>query len=378
MPDGHGAPLRIVVLGARGFIGSHVARLIVSQPDLYRGVFVSRRPFDASRSSSLAHWSSCDLVKATEAELVHLVEHSRADAVINCVGATEGERARMLQLNLLLVAKLVSALSSGPALVHLGSAAEYGPSAEAAPVRESGVARPAGYYGATKLAATEFVNCAATSGDLRGAVLRVFNAVGAGSPPWTLVGHAVAALREAMASRRPNLSLGRLDAARDFIDVRDVAYAALAAASKLAQGEGAMVVNIGRGIPVSSRWVVARLAEIARFEGKILEEEEDTSPRSGNSSCQWADITAAGKVLGWRPRYLLADALTEAWASSAGPAEAPAAEGRQNGRYSAAPVLSEEPPGRGSPEVFAYSFESFNHRQMSPESLLIGGRNKNA
>jgi len=82
--------------------------------------------------------------------------------------------------------------------------------------------------------------------------------------------------------------------------VRDVARAVLAVSRRGYGAELPTVVNVGRGIPVSSRWVVHRLARIAHFDGDIVEEGQG-SPRSGTVSWQWADTTVARTALGCRP-----------------------------------------------------------------------------
>ena len=97
------------------------------------------------------------------------------------------------------VAKLLSVLAHTSAhLVHLGSAAEYGPSTDWGPVHETSAVRPVSEYGTTKLAATELICEAVEDGQVSATVLRVFNAIGAGNPTSTLVGRAVRALREAV------------------------------------------------------------------------------------------------------------------------------------------------------------------------------------
>ena len=171
------------------------------------------------------------------------------------------------------VTKLLAALAYSPAhLVHLGSAAEYGPSTELAPAHETSVARPVSDYGTTKLAATEMICQAVEDDQVSATVLRVFNVIGAGNPTSTLVGQAVRDFRKAVQAGSPSVTFGSLDGGRDFIDVRDVARAVLAASRPNHSTGWPTVVNVGRGIPVSSRWVVHRLARIAHFEGQIIEQ----------------------------------------------------------------------------------------------------------
>jgi NDP-hexose 4-ketoreductase len=301
---------RILVLGAAGFIGSHVARLIASERAENQGIFVTRWRNNQNRFPALGQWAWFNLVEGSELALGRLLEHLGPEVVVNCTGATHGSPDQMKQLNVGVVEKLVSVLTmySSAHLVHLGSAAEYGPPEDWAPARESAEARPTSDYAATKLAGTEIVREAAESGRISATVLRVFNPVGAGAPPSSLVGRAAMLLREATACGDQRVTLGNLDGARDFIDVRDVARAVLFASRRPSCPRQAVILNVGRGIPVSSRWMVHRLAAIAHFQGEIAEEVTGSS-RSGTVPWQWADTAAVRRELGWAPRYLLSDAL---------------------------------------------------------------------
>ncbi len=184
MAEGHYGGPRILVLGVAGFIGNHVMRLITSEREMGCGIFLDRvSPYQSGLHAS-GRWACFDIVEEPERSLGHFLERLAPDAIVNCVGATQGTREEMELLNVGVVRKLVSVLASCSSahLVHLGSAAEYGPPQDWAPAREGAEARPVGDYAATKLAGTELVREAAESGRVSATVLRVFNPLGAGAP----------------------------------------------------------------------------------------------------------------------------------------------------------------------------------------------------
>ncbi|GAA3290566.1 hypothetical protein GCM10020295_05320 [Streptomyces cinereospinus] len=212
--------MRILVLGATGYLGGHVAERLRALPGTR--LLVGGRAPDADVPLDLASDRPRDLAEA--------LASAAPDAVVNCAGATGGDAVTLAEVNARGPAVLCAALrSAAPAarLVHLGSAAEYGPGVPGRPVTESDPAGPAGPYGATKLAGT----VAVMASGLDAVVLRVGNPVGPGAPPTGLPGRVAALLAQAGDDPDATLRLGDLSAHRDFVDVRDVARAAQVAAA---------------------------------------------------------------------------------------------------------------------------------------------------
>jgi nucleoside-diphosphate-sugar epimerase len=202
----------------------------------------------------------------------------------------------------------------GARLVHIGSAAEYGCSEPGVAVSESEPPRPVALYGATKLASTRIVELARVAG-LDAVVLRVFNPVGTGAPEEGLPGRLVAELRRALACGT-TVRLGSLDAVRDFVDVRDVADAVIAAAStpRLAHS----VLNIGSGTGVPVRTFVEELVAISGY-SRDVHEDLPGSSRSAEVPWQQADITRAKADLDWQPRRSLSASLADWWQEAQDP-----------------------------------------------------------
>ncbi|MFF5960704.1 NAD-dependent epimerase/dehydratase family protein [Streptomyces luteogriseus] len=300
--------MRILVLGSTGYLGAHVAEGLRALPGAQ--VLVGGRSPAADVDADLAHVRPEQLAKAFAS--------AAPDTVVNCAGATGGDAVTLAEVNARGPAVLCAALrEAAPAarLVHLGSAAEYGPGTPDTPVTESAATHPVGPYGATKLAGT----VAVTSSGLDAVVLRVGNPVGPGAPPTGLPGRIAALLREAGRDPEAVLRLGDLSAHRDFVDVRDVARAVVLAAT--APGPLPPVLNLGGGRAVPVRDLVRNLAGLAGFRGRI--EEGAASPagsaRSAQVSWQCSDISAAEEALGWRPAHSLDDALAALWEGGSTP-----------------------------------------------------------
>ncbi|MDT9695238.1 NAD(P)-dependent oxidoreductase [Streptomyces sp. P17] len=293
--------MRILVLGFTGYLGGHVVERLRALP--------GTRVLGGGRASDADH--RIDLASADPERLAKTLASAAPGAVVNCAGAVAGDAVTLAEVNTRGPAVLCAALrAAAPAarLIHLGSAAEYGPGAPGVPVTESAPTSPVGLYGATKLAGTAAI---AASG-LDAVVLRVGNPVGPGAPATGLPGRVAALLREA----GPVLRLGDLSAYRDFVDVRDVARAVELAVT--ATGPLPSVLNIGGGTAVQVREVVGRLAELAGFRGRIGET-APSSARSAQVSWQCSDITAAHDTLGWRPTRTLEESLSALWEGGRAP-----------------------------------------------------------
>ncbi|WP_338674904.1 NAD(P)-dependent oxidoreductase [Streptomyces sp. SCSIO 30461] len=294
--------MRIIILGFTGYLGGH----ITGQLRALGGV----RLFGGGRSPAAE--LRVDLATADAGRLAEVLSDFAPDAVVNCAGAVGGDSVRLAEVNVRGPAVLCAALreaAPGARLVHLGSAAEYGPTEHGVRVAETAPAAPVGPYGATKLAGTLTV---ASSG-LDAVVLRVGNPVGPGAPPTSLPGGTVERILKAGDGPGAVVRFGDLSAYRDFIDVRDLARAVALAAT--AKGPLPRVLNVSGGQAVPIRDLVHGLMAEAGFPGRAEEAAVPGSTRSAGVGWQCSDITAAFESLSWEPRHRLADSLSALWQS---------------------------------------------------------------
>jgi nucleoside-diphosphate-sugar epimerase len=311
----------VVVLGATGCLGSRVCAAFGS-----RGARVTR----VSRTAAPGV-VGLDLSTAAAESIADMLLAVRPDAVVNAAGAVwQVDQQQMRAGNAEAVTRLVDAMARlpcRPRLVHLGSAHEYGPALGRSPITEELPENPVSAYGRTKLVGTRAVLRAARRGDVDGTVLRVSNVTGPGSPDSSLLGSIALQLTEAgrvlAAGGRPAaLRLAPLTVWRDFVDVRDVADAVLAAAAGSPAVDPAdRLLNIGRGEAVQVRALVERLIAAGGFDVPVVEVPDPSAPVAGDrgSGASWEclDISRARTRLRWRPRRTLDRSLRDLLADCA-------------------------------------------------------------
>jgi len=149
--------MRVLILGANGFIGRHVRRELVDEPLVTDIICPGRSEVDP-----VAH--DVDALAAT------LVRFG-PDAVVNCTGALAGNGQHLVTSNTLATAKLieaVAAVGAGTRLVRLGSASEYGIVPHGRTVAEDHRTAPVSEYGVSHLAGTRLVELASSAGRIDG------------------------------------------------------------------------------------------------------------------------------------------------------------------------------------------------------------------
>ncbi|MDL4815424.1 NAD-dependent epimerase/dehydratase family protein [Actinomadura opuntiae] len=302
----------VLVLGATGFVGRHVCSAFLAAGR--EVVAVSRRAGRVPGAAG-ARPLALDAAAAGTADLTRLLTDLAPGTVVNAAGAFWGcTPAEMAVSNEVLVERVLDALARAPVrprLVQLGTLHEYGAAPPGAALDEDAPLRPVSPYGQGKARAATAILAAAASGRVDAVVLRVSNAIGPGMPRQSLLGTVAAALAAApRAGGRAVLDLYALDAHRDFVDVRDVGGAVVAAADAPVAGKA---INIGRGAAIGVREVVARLVATSGVAADVRERPPDRGAGHGGRDRQALDVGRAAELLGWKPRYGLDDSLRALW-----------------------------------------------------------------
>nr|AZF85899.1 NDP-hexose 4-ketoreductase [Catenulispora sp.] len=310
-PTGPPDRATVVVLGGTGFVGRTVCPALAAAGYDVRAI--GRRAAEPPAGSALIR---LDAVHAAPGELAAALRAAEPVAVVNAAGTywAVGDRRptpdELAAGNLGLVQRLVEELAlldRAPRLIHLGSAYEYGPQPPGTLLTEDTPELPQNDYGQTKLGATRVVRAAVEAGRLDAVTLRLTTTVGPYPPPASLFGKVAYEL----AAEPARVRLPALSGERDFVDVRDVAAAVLAA---IRAPEVPPLLNIASTAIVPVTEAVDLLIKIAGLAVGV----ERQAPEPGRADAvgsQRISVDAARTYLGWEPQYTLADSLGALWAS---------------------------------------------------------------
>jgi UDP-glucose 4-epimerase len=296
-------PVRAVVTGGAGFIGSHVVDALVARGDevavvdsLVHGkrenvppgaelhVHDIREPledvFDACRPDVVFHL-------AAQADVRVSVEHPLMDADVNVLGTI-----RVLEAARRHSAQVIFSSTGG---------AIYGECD--APATEAATCEPISPYGTAKLAAEEYLRTYNRLYGTRHVALRYGNVYGPRQDPHGEAG-VVAIFLGVLAEAGQATIYGDGLQTRDYVYVGDVARATLSAV-----GHGGGVFNVGTGVETSVVDLYEQCALVAGSDAAARHAE----PRLGELRRSFLDPELAARELSFRAMVGLEDGLRATW-----------------------------------------------------------------
>lgn len=301
----------MLVTGAAGFIGSHLAgHLATADHEI-----VAVDDLSTGRADDLLTGIELLEIDVSDEQAVGGID-GPFDAICHLAGQSSGERSfddpladfdRNARSTVVLASWALRRRI--PVLVHASSMAVYG-IPDRLPVPESAPCVPLSYYGVSKLCAERVLQLTSAQG-VRCVSLRMFSVYGPGQN--------LQNLRQGMASiylahllrGEPIVVKGRLDRCRDLVYIDDVVRAWDAALNTPVSG--AFNVGTGRGTTVGKL-----LDELRSVFGSPDHPIEEAGGTPGDQHAIYADVKAARRELGWEPSVELRNGLERmvAWASS--------------------------------------------------------------
>jgi len=278
-----------LVTGGAGFIGSHLAKRLLKDGhkvfifDNLSAGNVSNIPQGAIRVGAIGEARPCDAVFHLAAQCSQAIsfDNPRLDMYSN----------QMLTLDLLDWCKKngTKRFIYTSSMVIYGHAAGNGPS-------EYSVCRPTSYYGVHKLASEGYIRLS----DLDYTIFRLQTVYGPGQNLANRRQGIISIFLSMMLSNEPVVVKGSLARYRDFIYVDDVVDAMT---KSLHAGPAyCQTYNLGTGIATTLRELLALLAELADYKGKI---EEGQGSTQGDHHGAIANISKIYRDLNWSPKVTL-------------------------------------------------------------------------
>jgi nucleoside-diphosphate-sugar epimerase len=247
--------MRVFLTGATGFIGSHVARLLIGEGcEVYA---VVREESSLQRIQDIVaqmHLIQCDLSAFDKLDAA--LESVRPDICLHLAWYTvpgkylaANENLSLLNASLHLASRLADL--DCRRFVGIGTCFEYDTSLGY--LSETSPTRPRTLYAASKLAAQLVLEQMANTTGMEVAWLRLFYQYGPFEDGRRLVPSVIGSLL-----RKQPAKVTQGGQVRDFLHVEDVASAIWAVARSDLSGP----VNVGSGLPVTVREIVTRIGEI--------------------------------------------------------------------------------------------------------------------
>ena len=297
---------KILVTGADGFIGSHLAELLVRSNHNVRAMVCY---------NSLGSWGWLD---SSEAELRKSMDVTMGDirdrnfvrdAVRGCdvvlhlaalisIPYSYHAPFAYVDTNLTGTMNVLEAVRefSVSRMVNTSTSEVYG-TAQFVPITEEHPLNAQSPYAATKVAADQMALSYQRTFGCPVSVIRPFNTYG----PRQSTRAVIPAIISQIAAGQDVIKLGNLDASRDFTFVEDTAMGFI----KVGETDACLgeVVNVGSGFDITVKQTVEIIAEV--MGRKIIVEQDETRMRPKDSEVDrlHAGVDKAKRLFDWNPRH---------------------------------------------------------------------------
>jgi NAD dependent epimerase/dehydratase len=301
----------VLVTGAGGFIGSHLAEALVRAG-------ASVRAFVRYTSRGDHGW-----LEAGDPEVVRELEVYRGDlANPEAVAGAISNRDVVLHLGALIpipysylhprefvTANVTGTLNVLEAarradvgrIVHISTSEVYG-TATRIPIDEDHRLHPQSPYAATKVGADQLALSYQRSFGTPVVIARPFNTYGPRQSARAVIPTIVT-----QALARETIELGSTDTTRDFLYVGDTVAGIMRCGA--AEGIEGEVINLGTGVEVSIAEVVRRVLSLTQRDVPVALDDDRLRPPDSEVERLVADTTKARKLLDWEPEVELDEGL---------------------------------------------------------------------
>ncbi len=296
--------MKALITGINGFVGKYLYDEVTQSNVQVIGT-------DLQCNKDLGNCEICDLTAAKQVR--DLISRCRPDVIYHLagqsnVGLSWKKPELTFNINVNGTINLLEAVRESCPEAHIliiGSSDQYGViRPEDCPISEKQGLTPHSPYAISKAAQEQMAQLYVKSYHLYIVMTRSFNHIGPGQGLGFVTSDFASAIVEIERGRRTDMTVGNLDAKRDFTDVRDVvrAYRLL-----MEKGKAGEIYNVGSGqaIAISGLLDMMRSASVSDISVKT----EREKLRPSDIPIIKADITKITRDTGWRPLIPLEDTV---------------------------------------------------------------------
>jgi NAD dependent epimerase/dehydratase len=312
--------MKVLLTGADGFIGSHLAEELVRDGHDVRAIVIY---------NSLDSWGWLDTIPKDVAAQIEVVPGDIRDPAL-MMSSVAGRDAVLhlaaliaipysyvapdlyVQTNIQGTLNLLNAARSHQVsrLIHTSTSEVYG-TARYVPMDEGHPLQGQSPYSATKIGADQMVNAFFTSFELPAVTIRPFNTFG----PRQSARAVIPTIISQIAAGKKSIQLGALTPTRDFTYVSDTVKGFTAALrSDAGVGE---VINLGAGFEVSIADTFAAIAEVMGSDAVVTEDPRRIRPADSEVERLFSNNGKAAELLGWKPELAGLDGFRTGLAQTA-------------------------------------------------------------
>ena len=327
--------MKILVTGGAGYIASHtlIALCEAGYLPVVLDSFVNSKPESVSRVEKITGCAIAveaidvrDVKTVTAIMKRHEISAVIHFAALKAVGESVAQPLAYYDNNVVGTLRLLQAMQAADVktIIFSSSATVYG-TPEAVPILETAPLRPENPYGYTKLMAERMIQDAAlASGDMRVALLRYFNPVGAhasgliGEDPRGVPNNLMPYVTQVAAGNLATLRIYGNDyptpdgtGVRDYIHVMDLAEGHVAALRRLERASSAEQITLNLGTSQGSS-VLDVVRAFEKVNGVKIPH-EFAPRRPGDVAMCYANAAMAERELGWKATRSLEDMCRDAW-----------------------------------------------------------------
>ncbi len=293
---------RILITGAYGFLGRHVATLFKQKGCTVVGIGHGHWGSENPEDFGVDEWIEADV---DQAGLSHVT--GRIDCIIHCAGGSsvghsvnhplmEFQRTVDSTMNVLEFLRIEQPSAK---LIYPSSAAVYGDQPDI-PLSEELQPAPISPYGLYKKIVEDLCEYYARNFDISIAVIRFFSIYGAGLQKQLLWD----GCKKLASGEKEVTFYGTGNETRDWLHVKDAAELIYLLANRQT---GYEIFNCGSGRRVTVKEILSILIKELQVSTKICMGNEN---KIGDPRHYWADILKV-QQLGWTPQYEIANGLQE-------------------------------------------------------------------